>query len=222
MNACCELNPNYVYSNQINGSLNLLNGLSNVCVDTRSIHVEPELSFDFAGKTYHDRALYEFIQKHSETNESEKRKDDQSMTKPELAAAAMQKIARMMPKPTRIEQFHHKGNIATIVHWDDGTYTAVNCKAVTTEGENIYAAYAAALCKKIYGSTSAVHKLVDRNSAETIDRREKEERDRKIAEQKAAEQRNHDREVRRLAKQMILESEAREIAFKETFKEIIE
>lgn len=47
---------------------------------------------------------------------------------------------------------------ATIVFWEDGTKTVVKCAA--DENDNTYAAFTAALAIKIFGSNSAVKKLV--------------------------------------------------------------
>lgn len=49
-----------------------------------------------------------------------------------------------------------------IVLWADGTKTIVSCSENDQWDE--YAAYCAALAKKIYGTTSAVHRLVDKKS----------------------------------------------------------
>lgn len=152
----------------------------------------------------------------------EKRKEDtmstsskQSKTPFELSLEHMKKLEADFPKPDRIDQ--HK--TATVVHWSDGTYTAVNCASGTSDA-SIYAAFAAAVCKKLYGSTSAVHKLVDRHNGERLDRIANEEKEKRVAEQAAAEKRNHDRELRRMVKEMKLRMEASAVMFGETVDSI--
>lgn len=172
-------------------------------INSLSPNIEPELSFDFAGKTYHDRALFDFIQKH--TQKPEDRKDDKSMTNKTTDSR------KTIPHPIRIAQY----NTATVVHWDDGTYTSVNHSSHFAGEENIYAAFTAALAKKLYGSTSAVHKLVDRNNAEVLDRKAEEEKQARQKAQAEAEQRNHDRKVRAMAKEMKMKAEAKALALKE-------
>lgn len=54
---------------------------------------------------------------------------------------------------------------ATIVFWNDGTKTVVKRSDALEAGLfDIHAAVAQALAKKIYGSTSHFHKIVDKKS----------------------------------------------------------
>ena len=53
---------------------------------------------------------------------------------------------------------------ATIVFWEDGTKTVVKCAA--HENDNTYAAFTAALAIKIFGSNSAVKKIVKSKTEE--------------------------------------------------------
>ena len=55
-----------------------------------------------------------------------------------------------------------KSGNATIVFWADGTKTVV--KRSYAEIDDPYAAFGAALCKKLYGSNSAVKKLIERKT----------------------------------------------------------
>lgn len=55
-----------------------------------------------------------------------------------------------------------KSGNATIVFWGDGTKTVV--KRSEGEPDDPYAAFGAALCKKLYGSNSAVKKLIERKT----------------------------------------------------------
>ena len=55
--------------------------------------------------------------------------------------------------PPKVKKIIHNGP-ATIVYWDDDTRTVVKCMEGTVYDE--YAAFCAAVCKKIYGSSVAV------------------------------------------------------------------
>lgn len=55
-----------------------------------------------------------------------------------------------------------KSGNATIVFWADGTKTVV--KRSYAEIDDPYAAFGAALCKKLYGSNSAVKKIIERKT----------------------------------------------------------
>lgn len=55
-----------------------------------------------------------------------------------------------------------KSGNATIVFWADGTKTIV--KRAEDEPDNPYNAFCAALAKKLYGSNSAVKKLVEQKT----------------------------------------------------------
>lgn len=55
-----------------------------------------------------------------------------------------------------------KSGNATIVFWADGTKTVV--KRSEGEPDDPYAAFGAALCKKLYGSNSAAKKLIERKT----------------------------------------------------------
>lgn len=79
-------------------------------------------------------------------------------------------------------------NMCTIVYWCDGTKTVVRCG----EGDQYsrYAGFAAAVCKKLFGSTSNAMKLMDLCDVELQQQREKaaaEAAAKQEAERKAAE-----------------------------------
>lgn len=108
------------------------------------------------------------------------------------------------PLPKRIER---SGDV-TRVHWNDGTVTAVRLCEQDKGHDSNYVAFCAALAKRLYGSNSALHSIVDESMADHQDaviaearkaRAEREEENKRIA---------HDRKVRRLAKQLRLLQEA--------------
>lgn len=107
-----------------------------------------------------------------------------------------------IPKPVRVD----KNGTATVVHWEDGTYTAVNM--CPTDEDNVYAAFCAALAKKIYGSTSTVHKMIDSHLGEVIDRKKEEEKRKRNEEQQERAARNRRRQVAEMRKLLSIYNEA--------------
>lgn len=109
---------------------------------------------------------------------------------------------------------------STVVYWNDGTRTAVRlCKEDAENGaDSTYTAFCIALAKKIYGSNSALHRLVHEIDENTIRERQEAERQKLIEEKKQREKINHDRKVRKLAKQMQLLEEASQLTAEEKAK----
>lgn len=95
----------------------------------------------------------------------------------------------------------------TIVHWADGQVTPVTLSP--NEPESIYTAFCAALAKRLYGSTSSVHKIVETMTDEYINAQAEAKKNELKTEQEAREQRNHKRKVHSIAKRMKLENEAK-------------
>lgn len=71
-----------------------------------------------------------------------------------------QKAKKSIPNPSRILK---SGN-RTIVFWNDGTKTIV--KRAEDEQDNDYAAFTAALGIKLYGSNSALKRIVERTETQ--------------------------------------------------------
>lgn len=120
-------------------------------------------------------------------------------------------------KPTLIT--YNDGS--TVVYWNDGTRTAVRlCKEDAMNGaDSTYTAFCIALAKKIYGSNSALHRLIHDIDENTIREKKEAERQKLIEEKKRREKINHDRKVRKLAKQMQLLDEASQLAAEEKEKD---
>ncbi len=59
---------------------------------------------------------------------------------------------------------------ATTVKWEDGTYTTVKCSP--DDPEDDYAAFTAALAIKVYGSNSAIKRMMNKKT-ETLKKKEK-------------------------------------------------
>ena len=105
----------------------------------------------------------------------------------------------------------------TTVHWNDGTHTVV--KRAEDEPDNLYAAFCAALAKKLYGSTANVHKLAESVETGRVKAKKEQECRERIAAQKAKEQRDHERKVKAMAKKLALEEEVQKY-FKEHKKDL--
>lgn len=74
-------------------------------------------------------------------------------------------------KPYEIKRILKSGP-CTIVFWNDGTKTIV--KRSEDDAEDDYSAFTAALAKKVYGSTSAVKRIVERTEAQKEKKAQKE------------------------------------------------
>ena len=87
--------------------------------------------------------------------------------------------------------FNEKAGTTAVV-WDDGSEaTVVRCG----EGETFepYSGFAVAVAKKLFGSTSAVKKLIDEKDADKAKARREEERKRKAEEKRKIEEKNRER-----------------------------
>lgn len=74
---------------------------------------------------------------------------------------------------------------ATTILWEDGTKTTVKC--IEGQPQDRYAGFCAAVCKKLFGSTSAAKKLLDECDADLIrERAAQEEEERKRQAKKAS------------------------------------
>lgn len=115
-------------------------------------------------------------------------------------------LNKAIPNTFDVQYINVQPDKTTVVRWADGTITYVRCSDNDTY--DIQSAFCAALAKKVYGSTSAVRREVERKNSANINKKKEEER-RKIAEENKKQERiNHDRKLRKIAKQMRLEAEA--------------
>lgn len=104
----------------------------------------------------------------------------------------------------------HKENKTTVVRWADGTKTVVRCGEGETFSE--YSAFVAAVAKKIFGSTSAVKKLIEEFDLARVKAREEAERRAERERQDDAARRNRRRRVRRMARELQEYAEALSLA----------
>lgn len=113
------------------------------------------------------------------------------------------------PMPECIMEREKKGGHYTTVKWTDGTYTTVKA----SEGDNCersaYMAFCAALAKKLYGSNSSVHRVVDRHMETYIKAEKQKAATDKRAKEREAEQAAHERALLREAKRLRLKEEAK-------------
>lgn len=126
---------------------------------------------------------------------------DTSFMKPSVwTTVVTQKLA-----PVKIERMDK----ATAVHWNDGTVTVV--RRCADEADSLYTAFCAALAKKMYGSTSKVHDVCDKHTVEYMneqkERAKQEAREKQLKEEKL----RHDRKIRKLAKRLRNEQEAKNL-----------
>lgn len=94
----------------------------------------------------------------------------------------------------------------TLVFWDDGTHTTVKVSQNDTRDQA--AAFNAAYAKKIFGSNSAVHRVVNERSVEYLNAKKAEEKRANQLRQQAEAKAAHARKVKRLARELLLMDEA--------------
>ena len=99
---------------------------------------------------------------------------------------------------------------ATTIHWVDGTKTSVRCG----QGESFdkYTGFMAAVCKKLFGSTTAAKKIRSRVDVESLKAAAVAEHAEKEA---IAQQKREKREkaiVKRRAKELVIEMRAKKLA----------
>lgn len=100
------------------------------------------------------------------------------------------------------------GNV-TVVKWEDGTVTTVKLSSEDPERYSLYVGYLAALGKKLYGSTSSLHRMVNTHTVGYINAQKAKEKKKRLENAKLQEERAHQRKVKAIAKRMQLEEEAR-------------
>lgn len=101
-------------------------------------------------------------------------------------------------------------NRATVVHWADGTTTSV--RLMDGESYDCYAAFCACVVKKLYGSTSRAKKVCDRHNAERMEAEARAAREAQAAKQKAQAEKRTKARIKRRAKALYIEEEARKLA----------
>lgn len=120
------------------------------------------------------------------------------------------KEAKNKPMPEVIMEREKKGGHYTTVKWADGTYTTVKASEGDAGDRSPYMAFCAALAKKLYGSNSAVHRVVNRHMESYIADEKKKAAAAKRAKEREAEQAAHERALLREAKRLRLKEEAKD------------
>lgn len=98
----------------------------------------------------------------------------------------------------------------TTIHWSDGTKTIVRCG----QGENFdkYTGFMAAVCKKLFGSTTAAKNICSRVDAETLKADAVAERAKNEAIAKQKREKREKEIIKRRAKEFVIEMRARTLA----------
>lgn len=112
-------------------------------------------------------------------------------------------------EPVSITENKKNDTLFTTVKWNDGTYTTVKVCQEDMAVSSPYMAFCAALAKKMYGTNSKVHRMVDRHMSDYLKAQAKKEADEKRRKQKAEEHRIHHRKVLAAAKRMRIKEEAK-------------
>lgn len=117
-------------------------------------------------------------------------------------------------KPARLEpacimQRIKKGMECTTVKWNDGTYTTVKISCEDHTEHTPYVAFCAALAKKMYGTNSAVHRMVDRHLETHLREKQEELRAQMIADREARMNAEHEKKLLKEAARLRLKEEAK-------------
>ena len=114
------------------------------------------------------------------------------------------------PMPECIMENDKKGEHYTTVKWTDGTYTTVKLSKDDADDKSAYMAFCCALAKKIYGTNSKIHRIVDRHNAVYLGNK-------KAAEEaeKRRKQKEHEAKIERAK----ILAEAKRLRIKEAAKE---
>lgn len=109
-----------------------------------------------------------------------------------------------LPMPEYIET----NNLVTVVKWTDGTRTVVRLPAEQIEQYDLYAAYLAALGKKLYGTTANVHKIVDTHTTTYLNQKRAAEIAERQKQARLTEENAHKRKIRAEIKRLMTQMEA--------------
>lgn len=97
-----------------------------------------------------------------------------------------------------VEYINTQPDGTTVVRWNDGTVTYV--RKSKNDSNDLYTAFCAALAKKIFGSTSNVYKTVNNSYVPNRNAKAAAEKAAKAEAKRAEDKANHDRRIRRMAK----------------------
>lgn len=98
----------------------------------------------------------------------------------------------------------------TTILWADDTSTVVKCG--NEEENEPYAGFAAAVCKKLFGSTSNAKRVMNEHDLNAIKAAKEEERQKRIEKQHAEEAAAHERKLLRQAKAIVAKRELERLA----------
>lgn len=112
-------------------------------------------------------------------------------------------------EPACIMQRIKKGVECTTVKWNDGTYTTVKISCADASEHTPYMAFCAALAKKMYGTNSAVHRMIDRHLETHLIEEKKKLQEQTLAEREARMNAEHEKKLLKEAARLRLEEEAK-------------
>lgn len=122
------------------------------------------------------------------------------------------KLAKLLPNILKIA---HPNN-TTVIHWSDDTTTSV--RLMPGETYDKYAAFCACVVKKVYGNTSRAKKICDKYDYEAMQAREREKREKEEEKLRAKAKRRLKARIKRRARELYIEEEARKLAAANAFK----
>ncbi len=98
-----------------------------------------------------------------------------------------------------------QSGLVTVVRWQDGTVTSVRLNPENAAQNDVYAAFLAALGKKLFGTTARVHELVDTHTKEYLNAQAEKEKQARREANAAAEKKAYERRLKaEIKKQMLI------------------
>lgn len=101
-----------------------------------------------------------------------------------------------------------QSGLVTVVRWEDGTVTSVRLNPENAAQNDIYAAFLAALGKKLFGTTARVHELVDTHTKEYLNAQKEKEKQARRDANAAAEKKAYERKLKAEIKKQMLTLDA--------------
>lgn len=129
---------------------------------------------------------------------------------PEKTTVILMPHENTVPMPESIMENEKKGMRCTTVKWSDGTYTTVKVSKDNAPDASPYMAFCCALAKKLYGTNSKVHRIVDRHQATYLGEQKMKAEAEKRKKQKENEERIERAKILAEAKRLRIKEAAKE------------
>lgn len=136
-------------------------------------------------------------------NRERLRKTIESIRKMSEMLSTMKILPGLVP-----ERIWRSGDVTRVL-WKDGVTTTVKLAKDDSGLDSAYVAFCIALGKRLYGTNSALHRVVDTHLNGYLEDREREQRKKEADKHRLENERAHRKRVQRLAKRMRLEAEAK-------------